>query len=69
MITVDSLLTGEKEYRDIDLIKIDVEGYEMEVLKGAKEILETQFQIALLLIFLPPICQSLVVCIKTNLAT
>jgi len=36
MVTVDSL-----EMEDIDLIKIDVEGYEMEVLKGAKKTLAT----------------------------
>ena len=39
MITVDSL-----KMDDIDLIKIDVEGYEMEVLKGAVETLKnTQY--------------------------
>ena len=27
---------------DIDVIKIDVEGYEMEVLKGAEHVLQTQ---------------------------
>lgn len=31
MVTIDSI-----EQQDIDLIKIDVEGYEMEVLRGAK---------------------------------
>ena len=34
MITIDSL-----KLNDIDLIKIDVEGYEMEVLKGANKTL------------------------------
>ena len=36
MTTIDSLGLD-----DIDLIKIDVEGYEMEVLKGAKKVLES----------------------------
>ena len=35
MVTVDSL-----KLDDVDLIKIDVEGYEMEVLKGAENTLE-----------------------------
>ena len=36
MVTIDSF-----GYKDVDLIKIDVEGYEMEVLKGAEETLKT----------------------------
>tara|TARA_B100000497_G_C7381476_1_gene244307 strand:- start:174 stop:515 length:342 start_codon:yes stop_codon:yes gene_type:complete len=36
MTTLDSL-----DYQKVDLIKIDVEGYEMEVLKGATKTLKT----------------------------
>ena len=36
MTTIDSI-----ECTDVDMIKIDVEGYEMEVLKGATKTLET----------------------------
>jgi len=36
LVTLDSTL-----YTDVDMVKIDVEGYEMEVLKGARRILKT----------------------------
>ena len=36
MVTIDSF-----GYKDVDLIKIDVEGYEMQVLEGAKDTLMT----------------------------
>ena len=36
LVTLDSL-----EYKDVDMIKIDVEGFEMEVLKGASKMLES----------------------------
>lgn len=35
MITLDSM-----SYENVDMIKIDVEGYEMEVLKGAEKLLQ-----------------------------
>jgi FkbM family methyltransferase len=39
MVTIDSF-----DYKDVDLIKIDVEGYELEVLKGAdKTLRNTQY--------------------------
>jgi hypothetical protein len=39
-VTLDSFLGHDVD--DIDLIKIDVEGYENEVLNGAMKIIETQ---------------------------
>ena len=36
IVTLDSM-----EYKDVDMIKIDVEGYEMEVLKGATRLLDS----------------------------
>ena len=39
MITLDYL-----DYENVDMIKIDVEGYEMEVLKGATKTLESLIQ-------------------------
>lgn len=37
VVTLDSCLAGEL---DVDLIKVDVEGYELEVLRGARALLE-----------------------------
>jgi len=39
-ITLDTLLKKHPNFESADFLKIDVQGYELEVLKGAKRLLE-----------------------------
>jgi FkbM family methyltransferase len=40
MITLDSILKRYPEFRKLDFLKLDVQGYELNVLQGASELLE-----------------------------
>jgi FkbM family methyltransferase len=44
LVTLDSLLARYQDFRNLDFLKLDVQGYELEVLKGASELLKrTEF--------------------------
>ena len=44
LVTIDSLLARHQDFRNLDFLKLDVQGYELEVLKGACELLKrTEF--------------------------
>ncbi len=44
LMTLDALLHGYKDFQQIDFLKLDVQGYELEILKGASALLKrTEF--------------------------
>lgn len=53
-ISLDSFLKQEQ----VDLVKIDVEGAELEVLRGAQELIRRQDSLALIVEFFPPVLLS-----------
>jgi FkbM family methyltransferase len=40
LITLDALLEGYKDFQQVDFLKLDVQGYELEILKGASALLK-----------------------------
>jgi hypothetical protein len=44
LVTLDNLLEAYKDFQQLDFLKLDVQGYELEVLKGASTLLQhTEF--------------------------
>ena len=44
LITLDALLEAYKDFQQLDFLKLDVQGYELEILKGASALLQhTEF--------------------------
>jgi FkbM family methyltransferase len=44
LITLDALLAAYKDFQQLDFLKLDVQGYELEILKGASALLKhTEF--------------------------